>query len=106
MASSLVIIRPIKALHPRFLYYYLTSPVGRGLIKLYDNGAAQPNLGAKSVAKYVIALPDIEQQTAVVEHLGLLAAETRHLESIYQRKLSALEALKKSLLHDAFRGAL
>ena len=33
-------------------------------------------------------------------------AETRRLESIFQRKLAALEALKKSLLHQAFTGAL
>ena len=33
-------------------------------------------------------------------------AETQHLESIYERKLAALEALKKSLLHQAFTGEL
>lgn len=33
-------------------------------------------------------------------------AETQHLESIYQQKLVALEALKKSLLHQAFTGEL
>ena len=31
--------------------------------------------------------------------------ETQRLESIYQQKLAALEALKKSLLHQAFTGA-
>jgi hypothetical protein len=33
-------------------------------------------------------------------------AETRRLEGIYRQKLAALEALKKSLLHRAFSGAL
>ena len=32
--------------------------------------------------------------------------ETQRLESIYQQKLAALEALKKSLLHQAFTGKL
>jgi type I restriction enzyme S subunit len=32
--------------------------------------------------------------------------ETQRLESFYQRKLTALEALKKSLLHQAFTGQL
>ena len=35
-----------------------------------------------------------------------LAEETGRLESVYQRKLGALEALKKSLLHQAFTGLL
>ena len=38
--------------------------------------------------------------------LDALREETQRLESIYQRKLAALEALKKSLLHQAFSGQL
>jgi type I restriction enzyme S subunit len=35
-----------------------------------------------------------------------LAAETQRLESLAQRKLAALDALKASLLHHAFTGQL
>ncbi len=106
VASSLVIIRPSNLLDSRFLYYYLTSPYGQGLIKLYDNGAAQPNLGAKSVAKYVISLPSIAEQKIIVKKLAAIASETQRLKSIYQQKLVALDALKKSLLDQAFTGEL
>lgn len=34
------------------------------------------------------------------------AAETQRLAALYTRKLAALEALKKSLLHQAFTGQL
>lgn len=106
VASSLVIIRPGNLLESRFLYYFLTSPHGQGLIKLYDNGAAQPNLGAKSVAKYIISLPKLTEQKLVVQQLDALRTETQRLESIYQQKLTALDELKKSLLDQAFRGEL
>ncbi len=33
-------------------------------------------------------------------------AETQRLESTYQRKLTALDELKKALLHQAFSGEL
>jgi len=33
-------------------------------------------------------------------------AETQRLASLYERKIAALEALKKSLLHQAFSGTL
>ncbi len=33
-------------------------------------------------------------------------SEIQHLESLYQRKLAALDELKKLLLHQAFSGAL
>jgi type I restriction enzyme, S subunit len=106
VASSLVIIRPKAHLDGRFLYFFLTSPLGRGLIKGYENGAAQPNLGAKSVAKYPISLPPLNDQKEIVDYLFELRAETQRLASIYECKLAALEALKKSLLHQAFTGQL
>ena len=38
--------------------------------------------------------------------LDSLREDTQRLESVYERKLGALEALKKSLLHQAFSGEL
>jgi type I restriction enzyme S subunit len=46
------------------------------------------------------------EQKRVAARLDALTAETQRLESIYQQKLAALEALKKSLLHQAFTGKL
>lgn len=106
VASSLVIIRPRNSVDSRFLYYFLTSPLGQSRIKLYDNGAAQPNLGAKSVAKYELALPKPAEQRVIARKLDELRTETQRLESLYTQKQSALAALKKSLLHQAFSGNL
>jgi type I restriction enzyme M protein len=40
------------------------------------------------------------------EAFAHLHSETRRLAALYERKLAALEALKKSLLHQAFSGQL
>jgi type I restriction enzyme S subunit len=106
VASSLVIVRPSSLLNSRFLYFFLISPPGQGLIKGFENGAAQPNLGARSVAKYPIPIPPPTDQEGIAESLGVLREETRRLESIYRQKLATLEALTKSLLHQAFTGQL
>jgi type I restriction enzyme S subunit len=106
VASSLVIIRPSKLLDSHFLYYFLTSPVGQGFIKLYSNGAAQPNLGAVSVTKYIISLPPLAEQRAIVGRLEALSAETGRLEEIYEAKVEGLEELKKSVLGKAFGGEI
>ena len=106
VASSLVIIRPGGSVDVRFLYYFLTSSVGRGFIKDYENGAAQPNLGAKSVAAFKIFVPSRIEQDGIVQRLDALVSETQRLQSLYQRKLTALDELKKSLLAQAFSGAL
>jgi type I restriction enzyme S subunit len=55
----------------------------------------------------VIPFPrDRKEQRAIVSKLDSLRVETQRLASLYQRNLAALEALKKSLLHQAFRGRL
>lgn len=69
-------------------------------------GAAQPNLGAKDLKQFVLPVPSVESQQRLVEELDALQAETRHLESLYTRKLAALEELKQSLLQQAFSGQL
>jgi type I restriction enzyme S subunit len=46
------------------------------------------------------------EQRRIAAQLDDLTQETQRLESLYQQKLTALEDLKKSLLHQAFSGAL
>ena len=53
-----------------------------------------------------ISLPSIAEQNRIVSMLDSVLDETQRLESLYQRKLAALDELKNSLLHQAFSGAL
>jgi type I restriction enzyme, S subunit len=46
------------------------------------------------------------EQCAIIDIVDLLREETQRLARLYEQKLAALEALKKSLLHQAFSGNL
>jgi type I restriction enzyme S subunit len=48
----------------------------------------------------------MSEQVQIVEKLQALSDKTQQLARIYERKFAALEALKKSLLHQAFTGGL
>ena len=50
--------------------------------------------------------PTAAEQEAIAEEFDALVDETLSLTRIYERKLAALEELKKSLLHQAFNGVL
>ena len=106
IASSLMIIRPGDSISRFFLYFYLTSELGRQQIRRFENGAAQPNLGGKSVAKFEISLPPLHIQREIVNRLHGLDEETQRLEALYTRKINALTELKQSLLQKAFSGQL
>ena len=80
IASSLVIIRMNEAVDRKYAYYFLTGPLGRDLIKRFDNGSAQPNLAANSVKRYVMPLPPLAEQQRIVarvEELRCLCADLR-----------------------------
>jgi type I restriction enzyme S subunit len=107
IASSLVILRVRKELDNDFLLYFLNSNLTTNQIVDFGNGAAQPNLSAGSLKKFIIPLPkSIKEQQIIVQKLDALSDETKKLETIYQQKINDLEELKKSILQKAFSGEL
>ncbi len=93
-------------LSPRFLCHYLKSAKTRK--EMVDSGIGTniKSLSQGTLSALVIPFPPIADQTQIVEQLESLKQDTKHLESIYQRKIAALDELKKSLLHQAFSGKL
>jgi type I restriction enzyme S subunit len=72
--------------------------------KTYGAALMQINIG--DLRKVVVSFPSLPEQKKMAAKLDELAEETQHLVSLYQRKLAALDELKKSLLHQAFSGQL
>ena len=65
-----------------------------------------PNLSNSDLGNLSFDLPPLDRQKAIVEEIESLHEQTQRLARLYERKLAALEALKKSLLHQAFAGEL
>jgi type I restriction enzyme, S subunit len=80
IASSLMIIRPFSPCSNRYLYRYLTSPIGKSQIFKFDNGSAQPNLSANSVRLYVYPLSPLAEQYRIVTKIDQLMALCDELE--------------------------
>ncbi|PQJ94773.1 restriction endonuclease subunit S [Chromatium okenii] len=68
--------------------------------------AGMPKVNREYLFEYRSWLPDLKNQVQFTLQFDTLHKETQHLESIYQRKLTALDDLKKSLLNQAFSGNL
>jgi len=88
----------------RFLYFQMLKSLR--YFKEQSVGVGTKFLKLGMIKELEISLPSIAKQTEIATMLDLLLAETQRLESLYHRKLTALDALKKSLLHQAFSGAL
>ncbi len=105
ITGNAMVVRPLEeTLDLGFLEF-----VFRGGISIADTitGSAQPQITRTNLSPLSISFPSsVDEQHQLVARFRSLAAETQRLTQIYERKLAALEELKKSLLQLAFNGEL
>ena len=69
-------------------------------------GTTMSSLNHGILNELVLPVPPLSEQHSIMTRARTLLAETERLRSVYERKLAALDELKKSLLHQAFAGEL
>jgi type I restriction enzyme S subunit len=104
--SQIAWLRCRDGINNRFLFQVLNSRRIQQHFASAKSGAALQQFTIKQLKALIVPVPPFQQQELIVNALELLSQETQRLESLYQQKLTALDELKKSLLHQAFSGAL
>ncbi len=89
-----------------YLYYMLLSRPFTEYAMQGSARAGMPKVNRDHLFEYRVWLPAVEQQARDAAVLDSLGDDTARLATVFQRKLAALDALKQSLLHQAFTGAL
>ena len=88
----------------RFLYFQMLKSLKK--FKAQSVGAGTKFLKLGMIKELEIELPSLDEQQRIVSTMDVVREETQRLARLYERKHAALEALKKSLLHQAFTGEL
>jgi len=99
-------LRAKSSLHWKYLFHLVRSSSYVTYLLDGQTGLGVPHISGKQILSFQFPLPPITEQKRIVANLDSLQEETTRLAAIYQQKLAALEALKKSLLHQAFSGEL
>ncbi|MBK8586875.1 MAG: restriction endonuclease subunit S [Bacteroidetes bacterium] len=100
------LIRPKENVSSKWLYYWILSP--QALFQANDKatGTAQKTVSLTALRNFTLPNIKLKEQHNIVQKLDALSAETKKLETIYQKKINDLEELKKSILQKAFSGEL
>jgi type I restriction enzyme S subunit len=106
--SREVAVVPVDSsrVNPEFLRYLIGSRVSQEWLGGVKTGATYVGINIEDLRLLPVSAPTMDEQLKVVQHLKSLNDNAEGLASIYQRKLAALDALKQSMLHQAFTGAL
>lgn len=92
---------------PEFFQYYLASPSYRGMFFGYETGnVGQGNVGIKALLDPYVILPDIDTQKRIVEDVEDRLSVCDSIEQTVDTTLQQAEAMRQSILKDAFEGRL
>ncbi len=89
-----------------YLYYLLLSPQFTRYAVEGSARAGMPKVNRPHLFAYQFALPDLGFQRQVGKKLDAIRKTTQSASEVVGRKITALDELKASLLHQAFTGAL
>lgn len=92
-------------LNPDFLKYIFLAEGREGLLR-FASGAVHQTIYFPEAKAFHVCCPDRLEQDQIVAQCDAVTAESALLVDVYQRKLTALDELKQSHLHQAFSGQL
>lgn len=89
-----------------YLFHLLLSKPFTDYAVMGSARSGMPKVNREHLFEFRTWLPSVQKQAELSLQLDAIHKETQLLESIYQQKLTALNDLNKSLLHQAFSGQL
>lgn len=106
--SREVAVVPIdpRRINPEFVSYLIGSGTSQQWLGGKKKGAAYVGINIEDLRLLPVGFPSMEVQKAIVVHLKNLHEEGERLARLNEQKLAALDALKQSLLREAFSGRL
>ena len=99
-------VRLSPKMNGEFFVALFGSQKFREILEASSVGTTMSNLNHGILNSLELPVPPIAEQLAIMEKANSVLKQTEIFESIYQRKLVALDELKKSLLYQAFSGVL
>ncbi|EAY2464942.1 restriction endonuclease subunit S [Salmonella enterica] len=98
IASSLVIVRVFEPTFNKYIHLYFDAPLSYDFINKYDNGTAQPNLAATDLARFLVPLPPLDEQSRIVNKITELMTLCDQLEQHSLTCLDSHQQLVETLL--------
>lgn len=105
LAMNLFLLRIIKNVDSRYIYYHLCSSFSTKDIKQYVKGVTTKSIDKKSINSIKIALPPLQEQQEIVRILDCLFEKEKRARELCG-VIEKIDLMKKAILARAFRGEL
>lgn len=103
--QHLCLVRPNRAVLPVFLGAALKSTVGQAQLALFQYGLKQ-GLNLENVREVLIALPALDEQRVIVDHIARETAKLDAVRAATERTITLLKERRSALIAAAVTGQL
>ena len=88
----------------RWVYLWIASNAFKESLSTETTGISVPHISAKQIGDFIIALPSMEEQKEICDHIDAKCNQIDRLIAIKQSKIEKLEQYKKSLIYEYVTG--
>ena len=106
LGQRMMLLRTNSLMNNRFLMYYLNSPIITDYVQTITGGSASPHVNVKDIKNISIPVPDIKTQKEIVLFIEQKFSICDKLSSYIEVSLQQAEAMRQSILKQAFEGGL
>lgn len=106
ISREVAMIPPLQGVAPRFLMYFLKSPLAQATLFRHVKGVAQQGINLADVRTLAVPLASLEEQREVVRHVDALLSRGSVLAGGVTDAGQMLPVLDRGLLAKAFEGEL
>ena len=96
----------LNAADPHYLAYYVNSPYGLHVVNEYQHGGAQGHLNVKEFGLLPLILAPLSEQKNIVSKIESRLSVCDSIEHTVDTALLQAEAMRQSILKQAFEGRL
>jgi type I restriction enzyme, S subunit len=97
--SSLLLIRSLSEIYPKFLYHYLQSPFFQKIVQERIEGATTPHLYQREIKEFPVPIPELSEQQRIVAILDQAFADIEKARANAEKNLKNARELFDSYLN-------
>ena len=106
LGQRMMLLRTGTDVNNRFLMHYLNSPYLNSVITENIGGSASPHINVGDIKKFLIPVPDINEQNQAVQIIESRLSVCESIEQIVDTALVQADAMRQSILKQAFEGGV
>ena len=106
LGQRMMLLRTNSRMINKFLMYYLNSPRVTAYVASITGGSASPHVNVGDIKNFKIPIPSISKQIQLIEEIESRLSVCDSIKTTVDTALQEAEAMRQSILKQAFEGRL